>query len=78
MSRLFRAGDALSQFFNVLIFNGDSNYSISGEAYRKHRTILRGLIDILFMPFGHDHCYKAYQNDVAKAEKLLAEVRATT
>ena len=37
-SRLIRLGDALSQFFNVLIFNGDSNYSISGDAYRFRRA----------------------------------------
>ena len=72
-SRLIRLGDALSQFFNVLIFNGDSNYSISGEAYRKGRTNLRRVIDGLFSVFEKDHCRAAYENDVRKVRELVEE-----
>ena len=73
-SRLIRAGDAISQLFNVLIFNGDSNYSISGDAYAMKRELLRKFIDWLFSPIEADHCRKAYENDVTKARRLLAEV----
>lgn len=69
--RLIRAGDALSQFFNVLIFNGDPNHSISGDAYRYKREPLRRVIDWLFSPFESDHCRKAHENDVAKAVALF-------
>lgn len=72
-SRLIRLGDALSQLGNVLIFNGDPNYSISGEAYRKNRTLLRRLIDALFARWEADHCRQAYLNDVQKARKLVVE-----
>lgn len=72
-SRLIRAGDALSSFFNVLIFNGDPNYSISGDAYRFSRHRLRRVIDWLFSPFEADHCRSAYLNDVQKARRLVVE-----
>ena len=73
MSRLIRAGDALSQFFNVIIFDGDSNYSISGDAYRLKRERLRQFIDWLASRWEKDHCRKAHEHDVAKATKLLEE-----
>jgi hypothetical protein len=71
--RLIKLGDALSQFFNVLIFGGDPNYSISGDAYRYKRVWLMRIIDLLASPFEADHCEKAYINDVLKARKLLDE-----
>lgn len=70
-SRLIRALDAVSQLGNVLLFNGDPNYSISGEAYRRGRRRWRRCIDALFSPFEADHCRKAYDNDVAKAIALV-------
>jgi hypothetical protein len=70
---LIRLGDALSQFFNVLVFNGDPNYSISGDAYRYKREWLVTILDKLFSRWESDHCRKAYEHDVAKAEKLLQE-----
>ena len=78
---LIRLGDATSQFFNVLLYNGDPNHSISGDAYRFKREKLRARIDWVFarLPFGlaeEDHCRKAYENVVTKAGKLLAEQRA--
>ena len=73
-SRLIRLGDAASQLFNVLIFNGDPNYSISGDAYRLKRERLRKFIDWLVSPWEQDHCRISYANDVLKAEILLGEV----
>ena len=74
-SRLIRLGDAASQFFNVLLFNGDPNYSISGDAYRLKRERLRKFIDWLASPWEKDHCLIAYENDVLKAEILLGELQ---
>jgi hypothetical protein len=74
-SRLIRTGDALSQIFNVIIFGGDSNYSISGDAYRLKRERLRKFIDWLASRWEADHCRLAYENDVEKAAKLLEESR---
>jgi hypothetical protein len=70
---LIRLGDALSQFFNVLIFNGDSNHSVSGDAYRFNRTWLRRILDWAFSPFEEDHCRKAHIHDIDKAKKLVRE-----
>lgn len=72
-SRLNRLGDAISQFGNVLLFNGDPNYSISGEAYRKKREWLRRLIDALFARWEAEHCRTAYLNDVQKARALVVD-----
>ena len=74
-SRLIRLGDAVSQFFNVLVFDGDPNHSISGDAYRFGRYRLAAFIDEIFSPFEEDHCRKAYLNDVEKAHRLLDEYR---
>lgn len=73
-SRLIRAGDAASQFFNVLIFDGDPNHSISGDAYRFKRTRLMRFIDWLASPWEQEHCRLAYEHDVSKAARLLLEV----
>lgn len=70
-ARWIRALDALSQFGNVVIYNGDPNYSISGEAYRKGRHKTQRVIDWLFSPFEVDHCRLAYLNDVQKARRLI-------
>ena len=74
-SRLVRFGDALSQTLNVLIFDGDPNYSISGDAYRLQRHWLRAIIDWLARPWEREHCRMAHLNDVAKARALLDSVR---
>ena len=73
MSYLIRLGDALSQFFNVLLFNGDPNYSSRGDAYPFKRTIMVKIIDWMFSRWEKDHCKTAYENDVAKAAKLLED-----
>lgn len=72
-ARWIRALDAVSQLGNVLFFNGDPNYSISGESYRRGRRRWQAFIDGLFSPFEPDHCRKAYENDVAKAIRLIVD-----
>ena len=73
---LIRLGDAVSQFFNVLIFNGDPNYSISGDAYRLRRDWLRAIIDVLFW-FDPDHCRQSHLHDLRKACKLCDSRKLT-
>ena len=70
---LIRAGDAVSQLLNVLVFNGDSNYSVSGDAHRFKREWLQKTLDKLFARWETDHCRKAHENDVNKAMLLLKE-----
>jgi hypothetical protein len=72
-SRLHRAADALSQLLNVLIFDGDPNHSISGDAYRYGRKRLVRVIDYIFSPWEANHCQRSYINDVVKASALLRE-----
>ena len=74
-SRLIRAGDALSQLLNVLIFDGDPNHSMSGDAYRYKRVRLMRAINWLASPWERDHCRLAYEHDVSKAARLLGEQR---
>ena len=70
--RLIRFGDAFSQFMNVLIFNGDPNHSISGDAYRYKRESLRRFIDWVFF-WDPDHCRVSHENDIKKGCALCAE-----
>ena len=72
-----RLGDAVSQFINVLLLNGDPNYSISGESYRNNWKYAIKIIDFLFLPFETDHCKKAFEHDVLKAKLLLTELNET-
>lgn len=71
--------DALSQVLNVLLFNGEANYSLSGDAYRFKRKWLMWLFDWFFYVLWQesDHCYHSYYNDVKRAGELLAEHRRT-
>jgi len=80
LSRAHRLIDATSQWFNVLLFDGEANHSISGDAYRFGRVRLEQAIDGVFvrLPFGlaeSDHCRKSHEADVARAESLVAEAR---
>ena len=73
---LVRAGDALSQLINVVIFLSENpNESISGRSYRLQANWFWGkmmvLIDWIFSPIQDDHCKKAYCNDLERAKKLL-------
>lgn len=71
--RLHRLIDATSQWSNVLLFNGEANYSISGDAYRLNRPRLRAAIDMLMRPIETDHCRKSYLADIERAAKLLEQ-----
>lgn len=73
MSRLTRLGGATSQFFNVLIFNGQENYSISTDAYRRRRSKLVKFIDWLMSPWETNHCRNSYEHDLLIANQLLKE-----
>jgi hypothetical protein len=70
-SRLARFGDALSQVGNVLLFNGNPNHSISGDAYRYNRQRWMALANWLFRD--PEHCRKAHLKDVSQAWKLVSE-----
>lgn len=72
-SRLVRTGDALSQLLNVLLFNGDSNHSVSGDAHRFRRVRLMRCIDWMASPWEKNHCRQSHLNDVLKAARLLNE-----
>lgn len=68
-SRLIRVGDALSQFFNVLLLNGHPNESLSGRAWRTQSVWYR-VIDLILW-FDKDHCRTAAENDIIYARELL-------
>lgn len=76
---LIRVGDALSQFFNVLLFNGMPNESISGRAARNALfdsdcnpmwVVAYHMINKLFF-FQQNHCLEAYLGDYFRAVKLV-------
>lgn len=73
---LLRIGDALSQLFNVILFNSKNpNESISGRSWRLRHDFLWGkmrlIIDWLASPFEEDHCQKSHEADIARARNLL-------
>lgn len=70
-NRLIRIGDAMSQFFNVLLLGGHPNESLSGRAWRT-QSVWYKVIDSLLW-FDKDHCRTAYENDVAYAKELLGK-----
>ena len=70
-SYLIHLGDALSQFFNVLLLNGHPNESLSGRAWRT-QSVWYKVIDFIFW-FDPEHCRMAYANDVLYAEGLLKQ-----
>jgi hypothetical protein len=77
---LHRILDALSQLGNTVLLNGDANESISGRAHREGWQLenhgwrrVERIIDALFF-WESDHCYWAYANDIARAEKLLKSI----
>lgn len=72
-SRIVRLGDALSQFANVMLLNGDANESISGRAHREDWSSVERVINALFSPFEADHCRSAYLADVMRAKKLIED-----
>ena len=72
-SKIRRLLDAISQFFNVLIFDGEANHSISGDSYRYNRKLLIKIINFIFSPWEKDHCKSAHEKDVMLACKLCKE-----
>lgn len=68
---LIRVGDAVSQFFNVLLLNGEANESISGRCYRELWIRAECFIDRLASPWESDHCKKAFENDLNRAKELV-------
>lgn len=72
-SRIRRILDATSQLFNVIIFDGEANNSISGDAYRFKRERLRKFVDFLFSPWEKEHCRLAYEKDVYYACQLCKQ-----
>ena len=67
---LYRVFDAISQFVNVVLLNGDANESISGRAHRQGWKTAEALIDTLFF-LEPGHCYWAHMNDLARARELV-------
>lgn len=72
-TRLVKSLDAFSQLLNVIIFNGDENYSLSADAYRYNRKVLMLLANALFM--SETHCKDAYYRDIDKARQLLQNLK---
>jgi len=73
LSRGYRLFDATSQWLNVLVFNGEANYSMSGDAYRYKRTWFMRLVNFLFSWMEKEHCRLAYEADIQRAKNLLKE-----
>ena len=70
-SRLMRTLDSTSQFFNVVLLDGDANESISGRSFRESWKIEK-LIDFLIF-WEKDHCKLCYYADLARAKTLVYE-----
>lgn len=77
-SRGYRLFVATSQWFNVLIFNGDPNFSMSGDAYRFNRKRFKAFVDWLFRWSEQDHCRLAHKAEIQRAKDLLKEVERSS
>lgn len=78
--RFHRLIDAFSQLLNVLLYNGEPNHSLSGDAYRFGRTRLLKTLDWIFerLPFGlaeTEHCRKSHEADVNRGCDLCKETK---
>jgi hypothetical protein len=73
-SRGYRLFDATSQWFNVLIFDGDPNFSMSGDAHRFNRSRFKAFVDFIFRKMEQDHCKLAHEADIQRARDLLKEI----
>ena len=69
LTRLIKVGDATSQMFNVALFNGHPNESMSGRAWRT-QSKWHKVIDAIFF-FDQNHCKVAFENDIAYAKELV-------
>ena len=70
---LIRAGDAVSQFCNVVFLNGEANESISGRCYREGWKRAERCIDVVFSPFESGHCKNAFDNDLQRPKELVQQ-----
>lgn len=70
-SRLARFGDALSQVGNVLLFDGNQNHSISGDAFRYKRPRTLRIANWLFRDT--NHCRRAHLKDIWLADRLISQ-----
>ena len=79
MSNYFkRLGNAMSQFFNVLLLNGDANESISGRSYRCGWRSEK-YIDMVFSWFSdEDHCMMSHVNELKWANSFIKSKREGT
>jgi hypothetical protein len=72
--RLIKIGDALSQLANVAFLprhrETTANESISGRAHRCGWRVER-FIDWLFAPWESNHCRRAYEADLHRAQQLV-------
>ena len=72
-----RAGDALSQFANVVFTNGMPDESLSGRAHRMTKLVIEPklrwrvvafLAEVLFWPIDKgEHCEAAFWQDIDRA-----------
>jgi len=72
-----RLGDAISQLANVALFNGMTDESLSGRAYRntalanKPKLLWRAVAfcaEAFFWPIDRgEHCYRAFWEDIARS-----------
>jgi hypothetical protein len=69
--RLF---SATSQWFNVLLLNGQPNESISGRCYRESWITSMMIINKIFFWQNH-HCRGAYMKDIEWAKAYLADYK---
>lgn len=77
--RLIKIGDALSQLFNVAFLPNhketNANESISGRSYRQGWSNAERFINWLLHLWEEDHCRKAYEKDLWRAEQLTKRAK---
>lgn len=80
--RLIKIGDALSQLANVTFLpkhrETTANESISGRSYRMRWTRIEKIIDWFFYPWEKNHCKRAYEKDLERAQELLNQASGQT
>jgi hypothetical protein len=75
-----RLGDATSQWWNVAIFDGMPNESISGRSWREDWPRMRAFVDFLLW-FDRDgergHCELSDLRDIERCRQRLEELGFT-
>ncbi len=68
--------DAISQFLNCFLFNGDPNECISGRCWREQRMIYKNIDWLFWLLCGEsNHCRNAYQKDNSWAGHRLRRIK---